>query len=470
MKILIVGAGRIGISVAESLVSEANDITVVDRNPEHIAYLQSRFDLRGIVGEASSPQVLRDAGADDTDMLIAVTSNDETNLVVSLLAARLFNIPTRIARVRNSELRNFPRILGEEGFEATAVIWPEQAVTSYLVKLIDFPEANQVLEFGEGLAALIAVRAKAGSPLVGRRVADLETHLPHVEARIISIFRRNRRLDVDKNTVIEAGDEVICLCDARNARLVLSEIRRHEPPVRNILLAGNASMCLALARRLTSSEDADRRTELSIRILEKDRSKVELLAGQLRSSVIVIEGDYTDEEVLSDAGVETCDLFIALSEDDGDNVLSAMLAKKLGAQRTIALVNRKVYGDLMQGSQIDITLSPSQAALGELIKHVRRGDVTAAYSLRHGVAEALEIVAHGNRRSSRVVGRPIRDLALPEGANIGAVIRGEGEDAVVLMGKPDVVIEAEDHVVVFVASKRLIPKIERLFAVDVGFF
>ena len=147
-----------------------------------------------------------------------------------------------------------------------------------------------------------------------------------------------------------------------------------------------------------------------------------------------------------------------------------MLAKKLGAQRTIALVNRKVYGDLMQGSQIDITLSPSQAALGELIKHVRRGDVTAAYSLRHGVAEALEIVAHGNRRSSRVVGRPIRDLALPEGANIGAVIRGEGEDAVVLMGKPDVVIEAEDHVVVFVASKRLIPKIERLFAVDVGFF
>ena len=338
------------------------------------------------------------------------------------------------------------------------------------MKLIDFPEANQVLEFGEGLAALIAVRAKAGSPLVGRRVADLETHLPHVEARIISIFRRNRRLDVDKNTVIEAGDEVICLCDARNARLVLSEIRRHEPPVRNILLAGNASMCLALARRLTSSEDADRRTELSIRILEKDRSKVELLAGQLRSSVIVIEGDYTDEEVLSDAGVETCDLFIALSEDDGDNVLSAMLAKKLGAQRTIALVNRKVYGDLMQGSQIDITLSPSQAALGELIKHVRRGDVTAAYSLRHGVAEALEIVAHGNRRSSRVVGRPIRDLALPEGANIGAVIRGEGEDAVVLMGKPDVVIEAEDHVVVFVASKRLIPKIERLFAVDVGFF
>lgn len=275
MKILIVGAGRIGISVAESLVSEANDITIVDRNPEHIAYLQSRFDLRGIVGEASSPQVLRDAGADDTDMLIAVTSNDETNLVVSLLAARLFNIPTRIARVRNSELRNFPRILGEEGFEATAVIWPEQAVTSYLVKLIDFPEANQVLEFGEGLAALIAVRAKAGSPLVGRRVADLETHLPHVEARIISIFRRNRRLDVDKNTVIEAGDEVICLCDARNARLVLSEIRHHEPPVRNILLAGNASMCLALARRLTSSEDADRRTELSIRILEKDRSKVE---------------------------------------------------------------------------------------------------------------------------------------------------------------------------------------------------
>ena len=230
MKILIVGAGRIGSSVAESLVSEANDITVVDQDAERIGSLQSRFDLRGVVGNAHQPQVLTDAGAADTDMLIAVTSSDETNLVVTMLCARIFNIPTRIARVRNNELRDYPRILGEEGFEATSIIWPEQALVSYLIKLIDFPEAIQVQEFGEGLASLIAVRAKSGSPLVGRPIRELFTHLPQVPARIVAIFRRNRRLEVNASTIVEAGDEVICLCDTRHARRVMAELRHRERP------------------------------------------------------------------------------------------------------------------------------------------------------------------------------------------------------------------------------------------------
>ncbi len=470
MKILIVGAGKIGSSVAESLVSEANDITVVDTNSEHISYLQSRFDLRGIVGNATSPQVLTDAGAADTDMLIAVTSSDETNLVVSLLCARMFNIPTRIARVRNSELRNYPRILGEEGFEATSIIWPEQALVNYLIKLIDFPEALQVQVFGEGLASLIAVRAKGGSPLVGRPVRDLYTHLPQVPARIVAIFRRNRRLELSASTIVEAGDEVFCLCDSRNAREVMAELRHRERPLRNIVLAGKPSIALSLAKMLQSGENQQSRQTYNIRILEKDRAHVKNLSQELGDSALLIEGDFTNEDVLEATGIETCDLFIALSEDDENNILGALLAKKLGATKTIALVNRKAYGDLMQGSQIDITLSTTTAALGELIRHVRRGDVAAAYSLRRGAAEALEIVAHGNRRSSKVVGRRIGNISLPEGCAIGALIRETDDSALVLMGDKDTVIEAEDHVIVFVPSKRLIPKIERLFTVNVGFF
>lgn len=470
MKILIVGAGRIGISAAESLVSEANDITVVDTDEAHIQYLQAQFDLRGVVGSATSPEVLREAGAEDTDMLIAVTSNDETNLAASLLAARLFNIPTRIARVRNQELLGYPRILGEEGFGATAVIWPEAAVTDYLAKLIAFPEALQVLEFGEGLVNLISVRAQAGSPLVGRALGHLQTHLPNAEARIVGVFRRNRRLEVNKETIIEAGDEVIFLCDARHSRAVTAEIRRHEAPVQNIILAGNAAMAQGIVKQLGSEDLRKKGLSLNVRIVESSRLEAKRLAEKLGTDAIVIEGDWADEEILYAAGIETCDLFIALSEDDGDNVLSSLLAKRLGAKRTIALVNRKIYGDMMQGSQIDITVSPAQAALGELIKHVRRGDVTAAYSLRHGLAEALEIVAHGNRQSSKVVGRRISQITLPEGCAIGAVVRGEGEDAIVHMGRSEVVIEPEDRVIVFVPTKRLIPKIERLFAVNVGFF
>ncbi|MDY4163043.1 MAG: Trk system potassium transporter TrkA [Sutterella sp.] len=470
MKILIVGAGRIGTSVAESLVSEANDITVVDLDAEHINSLQQRFDLRGLVGNATSPQVLTDAGAADTDMLIAVTSSDETNLVVCMLCARIFNIPTRIARVRNNELRDFPRILGEEGFEATSVIWPEQALVSYLIKLIDFPEALQVQEFGEGLASLLAVRAKGGSPLVGRPIRDLFTHLPQVPARIVAVFRRNRRLEINAATIIEAGDEVICLCDSRDARHVMSEFRHREKPIRNIVLAGKPSMALSLTRLLLSGEKQQSKQNYNIRILEKDKSEVKKLSKALGDGAIVIEGDFTDEDVLEATGIETCDLFIALSEDDENNILGSLLAKKLGALKTIALVNRKAYGDLMQGSQIDITLSTTNAALGELIRHVRRGDVAAAYSLRRGAAEALEIVAHGDRRSSRVVGRRIGSISLPEGCAIGALIRGTDDNALVLMGDKETVIEAEDHVIVFVPSKKLIPKIERLFTVNVGFF
>ena len=469
MKILIVGAGRIGCSVAESLVSEANDITVVDQDAERIGALQSRFDLRGVVGNATSPQVLTDAGAADTDMLIAVTSSDETNLVVTMLCARIFNIPTRIARVRNNELRDYPRILGEEGFEATSIIWPEQALVSYLIKLIDFPEAIQVQEFGEGLASLIAVRAKSGSPLVGRPIRELFTHLPQVPARIVAIFRRNRRLEVNASTIVEAGDEVICLCDTRHARRVMAELRHRERPVHSIMIAGKPSFTLNLARMLKTGENRPG-GDFDIRILESDRNVVRRLSRELSDSAMLIEGDFTDEDVLDAAGIETCDLFIAVSENDENNILGALLAKKLGAGKTIALVNRKAYGDLMQGSQIDITLSTTTAALGELIRHVRRGDVAAAYSLRRGAAEALEIVAHGDRRSSKVVGRRIGTISLPEGCAIGALIRGSDENALVLMGDKDTVIEAEDHVIVFVPSKKRIPKIERLFTVNVGFF
>lgn len=465
MKILIVGAGKIGSSIAESLVSEANDITIVDTNPEHINYLQSRFDLRGIVGNATSPQVLTEAGAADTDMLISVTSSDETNLVVTLLCAQMFNIPTRIARVRNNELRNYPRILGEEGFEATSIIWPELTVVNYLAKLINFPEALQVQEFGEGRASLLAVRAKAGSPLVGRPVRDLFTHLPQVPARIVAIFRRNRRLDLHASTAIEANDEVICLCDSKHARSVMAEFRHREPPVKNIIMAGKPNMTYQLAKLLLESEN-----RYNIRILEESKIAAKDLSRKLGEHVVIIEGDFTSEDALESSGISTCDLYLSLTDDDENNIMSALLAKKLGAARTIALVNRKAYGDLMQGDQIDITVSTSSAALGELIRHVRRGDVVSAFSLRRGVAEALEIIAHGDKHSSKVIGRRIDDIALPEGCNIGAIIRDTGEGPVVLMGEKETVIEAEDHVIIFVASKRLLPKIERLFTVDVGFF
>jgi trk system potassium uptake protein TrkA len=470
MKIIILGAGRVGTSVAESLVSEANDITVVDSDRNRVADLQSRYDLRGLVGNATQPSLLREAGAEDADMLIAVTAVDEVNLVASKIAADVFNVPTRIARVRNTELQKHPRLLGDEGFRVTHVIWPEQSVTDLLLRLIEFPEALQVLDFADGRASLIAVRTFTGGPLVSHPIQDLRKHIPGIETRIVAIFRNDRSIQCEGATVIEPGDEVFFLAASRNIRAVMRELRRMDKPVKRVIIAGGGNIGLRLARALDTGEGIDWGAGFNVKIIESNKRRCEYLAAQVSNKVLVLHGDATDEDLLNEEGVAECDLFASLTNDDENNIMSALLAKRMGARRTIALINRKSYGELMQGGQIDIAISPSHATLSNLLKHVRRGDVVAAHSLRRGAAEALEIIAHGDMKSSKVVGRRIEQIELPKGATIGAVIRGEGADARVLMAHHDTVIEAEDHLIVFVANKRMIPRVEKVFQVGVGFF
>lgn len=470
MKIIIVGAGRVGSSVAEALVSEANDITVIDTDINRVAELQDRYDLRGLVGNAALPSTLRQAGADDADMLIAVTAGDEINLVACKIAADLFNIPTRIARVRNVELQQHPALIGEGGFRASHVIFPEQTVTDYLLKLIEFPEALQVLEFADGGASLIAVRAYAGGPLVSHPIKDLRRHIPKVDARIVAIFRNEASVRVDGDTFIQPGDEVFFLAPTKNIRTVMSELRRMDKPVRRVVLAGGGNIGLRLARALDTGEGLDHADRFNVRIIEANKRRAEALAQQLSADVLVLHGDATDEDLLTQEGVQDADLFIALTNDDENNIMSSLLAKRLGARRTIALINRKSYGDLMQGSQIDIAVSPSYATLSALLRFVRRGDVVAAHSLRRGAAEALELIVHGDEKSSRIIGKPIEQIEMPRGATIGAIVRGAGEKPQVLMAHHDVVIQAEDHLIVFVENKRIIPRVEKLFSVGLGFF
>jgi trk system potassium uptake protein TrkA len=474
VKIIILGAGRVGSSVAESLVSEANDITVVDQDAARIADLQSRFDLRGMVGNAMAPSMLREAGAEDADMLIAVTATDETNLVACKIAADLFNTPTRIARVRNVELREHPALTGESGFRVTHIIWPEQSVTDVLLKLVEFPEALQVMEFADGRVQLIAVRAYAGGPLVSHPIQDLRKHVPNIDARIVAIFRNNRSLQCEGRTMVQPGDEVFVLAASEHIRTVMGELRRMDKPVRRVMIAGGGNIGLRLARALETGEGIDVSTKFNVKLIEFNKRRCEVLAGLLTSNVLVLHGDATDEDLLTDEGVAECDLFVSVTSDDENNIMSALLAKKLGARRTIALINRKSYGDLMQGGQIDIAISPSHATLSELLRHVRRGDVVAAHSLRRGAAEALEIIAHGDAKSSRVIGRKVEDIELLNGksssASIGAIVRGQGAQAKVLIAHHDTVIEPDDHLIVFVANKRMIPRVEKLFQVGVGFF
>jgi len=465
MNIIIVGAGRVGESVAENLVSERNDITVIDTNPLRLRGIQDRLDLRGVVGNGIQPSVLDEAGARDCDMLIACAPQDETNLVVCKIAHDLYNVPTTIARLRSPEFETGSPLLDKTGFAVDQVICPEESVTAYVQKLIEYPEALQVLEFARGLVSMVAVRAFAGGPMVGHNLAEIPKLVPKADMRIVAIYRHDQAVPADGKTRIEAGDEVFVLAPTAQVRTVLGALRRMDRPVRRVMIAGGGKVGLRLARQLKDSHQ--------IKLIETDTRRCEYLASQLPASTLILQGDSTDEELMEDENVREMDLFIALTSDDEDNILACLLAKKLGARRVIALINRRAYAELVQGTTIDIAISPAQAVIGELLAYVRRGDVEAVHSLRRGAAEALEAVARGDEKSSKVVGRRVDQLGLPKGAQIGALVRGlhkEGAEPRVLIAHHDTVIQTDDHVIVFLPRKRMVPEVEKLFQVGATFF
>ncbi|WP_332672148.1 Trk system potassium transporter TrkA [Aromatoleum sp.] len=466
MKIIILGAGQVGASVAENLVSEANDITLVDTSAEHLEILRDRLELRTVRGNAASPTVLREAGADDADLLIAVTQSDQTNLCACRVAKTLFNLPTRIARLRSTDFVDHPELLSDENFAVDFSICPEQIVTDYIKRLIAFPEALQVLEFAEGVVSLIGVRAFEGGPLVGHPLKALRYHMPNVEVRIAAIYREGEALIPEGDTMILPGDEVFCLASTVHIRQVMRELRRSDLPMRRIMIAGGGNIGLRLARSIE--------TEYNVKVLELDKLRAEVIATQL-SRALVLRGDSTDEKLLENEGIDEIDLFVALTNDDEDNIMSTSLAKRMGARRTLALINRRSYVDLVQGGPIDIAISPAQTSIGSLLAHVRRGDVVAVHSLRRGAAEALEIIAHGSEKDSKVVGRKIQDVALPKGVTIGAIVRDERRPDGKVMRRQvviphhDTVIEGGDHVIVFCTHKKLVRQVEKLFQVGFTF-
>ena len=457
MKILILGAGQVGSTVAESLVSEANDITVVDSNAEKLRLLQDRFDLRTMVGNASHPATLEQAGIADADILLAVTQSDEVNMVACKLASSLYNTPTKIARIRATGYLDHPEIFSPENFCVDFSICPEQILTDYIRKLIEFPEALQVLEFANGLVSLVAVKSFEGGPLVNKPLSFLRSHMPQVDTRVAAIFRQDSPLIPEGNTVIEAGDEIFFIAATKNIRSVLKELRRMDKPTKRVMIVGGGNIGRRLARTLEG--------DYQVKLIEYNKKACEQLASELKHT-LVLNGDGTDENLLATEHVADVDVFCALTNDDENNIMSTLLAKRDGARKVIALINRNAYVGLVQGGKIDIALSPAHVTIGSLLAYVRQGDVAAVHSLRRGAAEALELVAHGDRQSSKVVGRRIDEIDLPKGATIGALVRGKE----VFMGHRDQVIEADDHVIVFVINKRMINKVEKLFQVGIGFF
>jgi trk system potassium uptake protein TrkA len=456
MKIIILGAGEVGGNLAQNLTKEASDITVVDNDSDRLRELQDRIDIRTVRGMGSHPDVLRQAGAEDADMLIAVTNSDEVNMVACQVAHSVFHTPTKIARIRSTTYFDYG-IFRDEATPVDFLVNPEQIVTQDICRLIDNPGALQVMDFADGQVQLVGIKAYYGGPLVDQELRYLRQHMPTVDTRVAAIFRKNRPIIPQGDTIIEADDEVFFIAAAEDIQAVMSEMRRTERPNRRLIIAGGGHIGLGLARALEG--------RYGVRIIERNRQRCYELSESL-DRTIVLAGDASDRDLLLEENIEETDVFCAVTNDDEANIMSSMLAKSLGARKVITLINNPAYVDLIEGSNIDIAVSPQQATLGSILTHIRRGDVVRVHSLRRGAAEAIEAIAHGDRRSSKVVGRRLEEIELPPGTTIGAIVRGDD----VIIAHDDVVVEPDDHLILFLVDKSRIAEVEKLFQAPFTFF
>lgn len=456
MKIIILGAGQVGATLAQELANEANDVTVVDKDPALLADLQDRLDIRAVEGFAAYPETLAAAGADDADLVVAVADSDETNMVACQIAYTLFHTPTKIARIRASEYLAEEQLFHQDALPIDMHISPEQLVTDYIHRLIQYPGALQVVDFAGGRVRAVGVRAYYGGPLVGRELHTIREHIPGVDTRVAALYRRGKPIIPEGETVIEADDEVFFVAASPHIKKVISKLRKLDRPVKRIVLAGGGNIGLRLAQELEH--------HCHVKLIERDRARAGKLSEQLNKTIVLV-GDVANEALLQEENIETADMFCAVTDDDEANILSSMLAKRLGARKAMSLINRLAYLHLVEGGLIDIAISPQQATVSALLSHVRRGDVVQVHSLRRGAAEAIEAVAHGDRDNSRVVDRRIDEIKLPPGATIGAIARGEQ----VVIAHHDTVIEPGDHVILFIVDKKHIAAVERLFQVGVSF-
>ncbi|MEI6543590.1 MAG: Trk system potassium transporter TrkA [Methylococcales bacterium] len=450
MKILILGAGVTGSSVAEAFASEENDIVVVDFRQELLDALKDRFDIATVTGNAAHPSVLEQAGIHNTDMVIAVTDSDETNMLACLIINALHSRPKTIARVRAIDYLKTPQLFGSAGLPIDIVISPEQIVMESIRNLVEFPGALHVSEFAGGLVRLFSVKVVANGFLTGKKIRSLKERLSDGKTRVVAIFRNGKPICVSGDVSIETDDEVFIVAPGEKVKRVLKELDKLEAPLKRIIIAGGGHIGKRLALALEKNHQ--------VKIIEKNSARAHKIADDLHNTVVLL-GDCTDEGLLLDESVESADLFCAITDNDGVNIISASLAKSLGARKTICLLNQNSYTKLLPGTGIDVTVLPNQATLGAILKHVRRGDVAQVTSLCGGAAEAIEAIAHANNDEDSVVGRRVDSINFPAGIVMGALIR----NSQVIPIHHDTVFAENDHVVMFAMDKKLVINIEQTF-------
>lgn len=453
MNIIILGAGQVGGSLTEHLTDEKNDVTVVDSSETALRQLQDRLDIRTVKGDASKPTTLAEAGAERADMLIAVTDSDEVNMLACSIAFTLYGTPTKICRIREVDyLKEEKRLFQSGAIPVDVTISPEHLVTEAIHQLILNPGSLQVLDFAGGKIRLVAVRAIDGGPIVGRELQEIREHMPSVDTRVAAIFRKSQNAIIPTgSTVVEPEDEAFFIAASENIRAVTSELRKLDVPYKRVMIAGGGKIGASLAKQLEAN--------YQVKVIELNYNRCRQLSEDLEES-IVLNGSASDSKFLQQENIANTDVFCALTNNGESNIMMSMLAKRLGAKKVITLITNPAYAELV-GQEIDIAISPQQITISSLLTHVRKGDISNVHSLRRGAAEALEITAHGSPKTSKVVGRRLDELDLPSGTTVGAILRGNG----VIIAHGHVVVEEDDHVILFLTDPSKISLVEKLFVV-----
>ena len=450
MKIIISGAGSVGSALAKILVEEAHEVTVIDHRKNLLTDLANQCDLRIVEGYSCYPEVLEEASASDTELLVAVTADDEKNILTCQVADALYKIPTKIARLKSeSYIFERDRLFNSNAIKINEVVAPERLVSERISKIIEYPGAKTFFEFGDMHISLVGVTAFYGGPLVGNPLSTLSQHLEFVDVNFVGIFRNNKPIIISQNAIIEAGDEVYFVTATNHVREVMGMLQKLENPYRKIMIYGGGTIGYSLAKLLEN--------KYQVKLIDQlGSTNTSSLANKLKKTLVFSENNSL-HEIFEKEEINKCDFFLAVSSNDENNIISSMLAKNMGARKCAALIQQKEYFGISDDS-IDITLSPQLSTLSALLTFIRHADIKEVHSLRLGLSEVMEIIIHGNKKTSQIIGRKIKDITLPQGSLICALMR----EGISYIDCDDIEIANNDIILLFLADKSHIREIEKL--------
>lgn len=457
MRIVICGAGRVGVGIARRLSREKNDVTVIDQSKELIRMVAERLDVRGVVGNGAYPETLEEAGAREADMFIAVTYSDEVNMTACQIAHSLFKVPTKIARIRAQGYLDprYSDLFSRNHLPIDVVISPEREVSEAIIQRMLTPGASEVKSFADGQVWAIGVKLREDCAIINTPLRQVAELFPDLRITIVAIKRGDRLWRVHADDQLEPGDQIYFVSDRRDVQRALEIMGEAARQARRVILVGGGNIGRFVAQGL------EKLGSMKIRVIERNREKAEIAAEALERT-IVLQGDGLDRAILREAGVAESETVVSVTENDQVNILAAVVAKREGARRTMALVNDQDYGPISEAVGVDRFVDPRATTVSTILQHVRRGRIKGVYSLSDGAAEIIDAVA---LETSPLVNKPLRDAQLPEGVMIGAVVH----EGAVKMPTGETVIQAGDRVVLM-SMRENVKDVEQMFRVSIEYF